>query len=252
MKIPNFAKKQRDRMRKQTLGIVLRYFRYGDNGMIAHIYTRDYGRQSFIFKSSKSRKSKNKLHFLQPLALVEIPIDYKPQKEMYMGNGATSSKLFQDIPFNQVKNSIAFFIAELLSKVLQYAQEADESLFSFLKDAIVFLDDENIKGTNFHLAFLVKLTAYLGIQPEEHDAEHSYLNISQGEFSPFSEIDSLTSGHSTLWKTLQNKTWVACDAIPLSREKRNAFLEKVLQYYTYHFQDLGKFKSLEVLHEVFG
>lgn len=239
-------------MRTQTVGIVLRYFRYGDNGVIAHIYTKDYGRQSFIFKSAKSRKSKNKLNFLQPLAFVELPIDYKPQKELYSSNGATLYQIFENIPFQQVKNSIAFFIAELLCKVLHQACEKDEPLFLFLEEAISFLDKETTRGANFHLAFLVKLTEFLGIRPIENDTEHSFLNISQGEFSLFSEVDSLTNTHSKLWKELQNNTWDNCDIIALSREQRNSFLSKVLQYYSYHFQDLGKFKSLDVLHEVFG
>lgn len=237
-------------MRIQTEGIVLRYFRYGDSAMIAHIYTEAYGRQSFFFRGAKSRSAKRKMHFLQPLALLEIPIDYKASKEFYTGNGAQTLQIFNSIPFEQIKTSCAFFIAELLSKLLQ-AHEADKPLFDFLKAAILFLDSDTTKGANFHLTFLVKLTSFLGIQPEIVATERAFLNIAKGKFTTLHEAESCSEEHSLLWKTLQKENWIYCDELLLSREQRNSFLKKLLQYYTYHLQDLGQLKSLVVLQNVF-
>ncbi len=224
-------------MKIKTVGIVLRYFRYGDNGMIAHIYTKEYGRQAFIFKGGSSRATKRKMNFLQPLSLVELPIDYRPQKELYLGNGTQSLQPFQTIPFRQIKSSIAFFLAEVLSKLLQI-HESDEPLFDFLQDAIRFLDEESTKGTNFHLTFLVKLMQFLGIQPNL-EGEDSLDVMQFNEDFPF-------------WKTFQESTWKACDCLALSRDQRNAFLHKILAYYSFHLQDLTNLKSLSVLQEIFN
>ncbi len=238
-------------MRIKTAGIILRYFRYGDNGMIAHIYTKEYGRQAFIFKGGSSRNAKRKMNFLQPLALVELPIDYRLQKELYTGNGTQSLQTFQSIPFQQIKSSIAFFLAEVLSKVL-HLYDADEQLFEFLQEAILFLDEEETKGANFHLAFLIKLTEYLGIQPMLAEEENAcFLNISYGEFSNNEDVDSLSAQNSELWKDFQKKPFHTADEMALSREQRNELLQNVLKYYTYHLQDLGKLKSLGVLQELF-
>ncbi len=223
-------------MREQTAGIVLRYFRYGDSSVIAHIYTEKYGRQSFIFKSAKTRITKRKINFLQPLALVELPIDYKSRKELYSGNGTQILQAFQNIPFQQTKNSSAFFLAEVLSKLLQ-TQEADKPLFTFLTDAILFLDKENTKGANFHLTFLVKLMNFFGIQP----------NLEENNFF---ETQTIKEDFS-LWRTLQQETWKDCDRLELSRERRNIFLEKILAYYSFHLQEIRQLKSLSVLQEVF-
>ncbi len=224
-------------MKIRTSGIVLRYFRYGDNGMIAHIYTKEYGRQAFIFKGGSSRTAKRKMNFLQPLSLVELPIDYRPQKELYLGNGTQSLQPFQTIPFQQIKSSISFFLAEVLSKLLQI-HESDEPLFNFLQDAIRFLDEEGARGTNFHLTFLVKLMQFLGIQADLD--EKDTLNAKQFD----EDLD--------LWKTFQESTWEACDCLALSRDQRNAFLHKILGYYSFHLQDLTNLKSLSVLQEIFN
>ncbi len=223
-------------MKEQTAGIVLRYFRYGDSSIIAHIYTEKYGRQTFIFKAAKTRSTKRKINFLQPLALVELPIDYNPKKELYPGNGTQILRVFQSIPFLQVKNSCAFFLAEVLGKLLQ-TQEADQPLFMFLTDAISFLDKESTKGANFHLTFLIKLMEYFGIQPDWEVTETLEIQIKEEE--------------DTLWKAFQLGTWEECDALPLAREQRNLFLDKILAYYSFHLQEMGQLKSLAVLQEVF-
>lgn len=237
-------------MKIETQGIILWYLRYGENSVISHIYTEEYGRQAFIFKGIKSAKGRQKFSFLQPLSLVRLPIDYRPNKELYTGNGAHPFHVMQSIPFQQVKNSVAFFLAELLSKVLQ-AHEADAPLFRFLKESILLLDNEEFRGVNFHLAFLVKLTQFLGIQPEESEDPNGLLSITQGEFSIASYVDSLSLEQSLLWQKMQNKPLDACDSLELSREQRNVFLQKLLQYYSYHLHDLGKLKSLAVLQEIF-
>ncbi len=238
-------------MKIKTAGIILRYFRYGDNGMIAHIYTQAYGRQAFIFKGGSTRNAKRKMNFLQPLSLVEIPIDYRPQKELYLGNGTQSLQTFQTIPFQQTKSSIAFFLAEVLSKVL-HLYDADEQLFQFLKEAVFHLDKEETKGTNFHLCFLIKLTEYLGIQPMITNEKNSrFLNINYGEFRENEDVDSLSEENSELWKSFQKKPFYIADEIALSRQQRNELLQHILKYYTYHLQDLENLKSLDVLQEIF-
>ncbi len=223
-------------MREQTAGIVLRYFRYGESSMIAHIYTEKYGRQAFIFKAAKTRSTKRKINFLQPLALVELPIDYKVKKELYSGNGTQLLQVFQNIPFQQIKNSCSFFLAEVLSKLLQ-TQEADQPLFTFLTEAILFLDKESTKGANFHLTFLIKLTEFLGIQSDWEATVTFEIQLNQEE--------------STLWKSFQLGTWEECDKLPLARKQRNIFLGKILAYYSFHLQEMGQLKSLAVLQEVF-
>lgn len=238
-------------MTTHTNGIVLRYFKYGEKSLIAHIYTEKYGRQSFIFKGAKSKKSKQKLNFLQPLFLLEIPIHYKENKELYTGNGTCLEYSFQSIPFHHIKNAIAFFIAEFLSKTL-HTQEADTQLFHFLKTSILQFDKDTSGYSNFHLHFLIKFMNYIGIQPQaNYSLTSPYLCISQGEFLHQELPDSFTKEESFTFHQLKENSWEENRQLPLSRQKRNALLDKLLNYYTYHISEVKQMKSLPVLKELF-
>ena len=51
---------------------VLHFIKYGESSVITTIFTRDFGRQSYMVNASRNRKSKNKAGLLQPLFLVDI------------------------------------------------------------------------------------------------------------------------------------------------------------------------------------
>lgn len=238
-------------MTTHTKGIILRYFKYGENSVIAHIYTRHFGKQSFIFRGAKSRKSKQKINFLQPLFLLDIPISYRENKDLYTGNGATIYYPFQSIPFDYTKNAVAFFLAEFLSKTL-HTQEEDSSLFAFLVDAILKLDSETTKSENFHLHFLVKLTHQLGIQPStNYSSDTPFLSITHGKYISNEESYSFDKEYSRIFYSLQTDNWNKNTELPFSRIQRNKLLTKILNYYTYHFNELKNLKSLSVLNELF-
>ena len=55
-----------------TKGIVIHHFKYAEKSVIAKIYSQKHGLQSYILNRVRSKKSKNKAVYLQPLSLVEI------------------------------------------------------------------------------------------------------------------------------------------------------------------------------------
>ena len=55
-----------------TKGIVIHHFKYAEKSVIAKIYSQKHGLQSYIINGVRSKKSKNKAVYLQPLSLVEI------------------------------------------------------------------------------------------------------------------------------------------------------------------------------------
>ena len=69
-------------MQASTEGIVLRSIKYGESSVIATIFSREFGRQSFIINSARSNKSKNKARILQPLFLVEFVSYQKQSREV--------------------------------------------------------------------------------------------------------------------------------------------------------------------------
>jgi DNA repair protein RecO (recombination protein O) len=66
-----------------TEGIVLHHIKYGESSVIATIYTRDFGRQSYLVNAARSKKSQNKASLLQPLFLVDLVAYQKQSSELH-------------------------------------------------------------------------------------------------------------------------------------------------------------------------
>ena len=118
-------------MLSSTKGIVIHHFKYSEKSVIAKIYTKKYGLQSYILNGVRNKKSKNKAAYLQPLSLVEIDANHKDNKGLQRVKTIEFEIPFNSIPFEIGKSSIAFFIAEILYKSIK-EEEANIPLFEFL------------------------------------------------------------------------------------------------------------------------
>ena len=169
-------------MEEKTRGIVLQQIKYSDSQVIAQIYTEHFGRQSFIFRKTKSKKSGISLNILQPLFLLDINARFKESRQIQRANEINNNPHFKDIPFNVVKSSIAIFLSEVLSKVL-IEEEANLPLFEFLHHSILLLDEIEDGLANFHILFLFELSKYLGFYPDMNSpTNEKYFNIAEGSY----------------------------------------------------------------------
>ena len=91
-------------MLQKTLGIVLHTLKYKDTSLIADIYTEVAGRASFMVSITRSRKAAVKPVLFQPLALVELEADFRPNATIYKVKEAPR---FPTIPTNLP--SLCFF-----------------------------------------------------------------------------------------------------------------------------------------------
>ena len=87
-------------MLQKTRGIVLRTLKYKDSSLIADVYTEVSGRTSFLLPVSRSRKAPVKTALFQPLAMVELEADYRPNATMYKVKEAKSFYPFSSLPFD--------------------------------------------------------------------------------------------------------------------------------------------------------
>jgi len=69
-------------MEEKTRGIVLQQIKYSDSQVIAQVYTEHFGRQSFIFRKPKTKKSAISLNILQPLFLLDINARFKESRQI--------------------------------------------------------------------------------------------------------------------------------------------------------------------------
>lgn len=240
-------------MLENTEGIVLHFVRYGENSVIAQIYTKTFGRQSFLINAVRSKKSKNRATVLQPLFLVDLVCYQKESREVQRIKEIINNPPYQSIPFNVLKTTQALFIAEMLLKTLR-EQESSPVLFNFIKNALCYFDLMEEHAVNFHLWFLLRLTEYLGFLPDIRGfTRPGWFDMQKGT------LVSREPAHPYFANREETRAFVMLgglkmdelDSLNLSRSLRARLTAKLADYYQLHFQHLGELKSLKVLQEVF-
>ena len=69
-------------MLEKTRGIILHQIKYTDSGIVAQIYTRKFGRQSFLIKGMRNRKTGKHNILFQPMFILDLELYYKASREM--------------------------------------------------------------------------------------------------------------------------------------------------------------------------
>ena len=97
-------------MLTKTSAIVLHALKYGETRLIVDMFTRNYGRLSFIVSLPKSPRGKIKKQFFQPLTLLEIETDVRPRLQLQKLSDVRLLHPFSSIPFVPEKLSISLFV----------------------------------------------------------------------------------------------------------------------------------------------
>lgn len=171
-------------MLQKTQGIVLHSLKYKDTSIIVDIYTEVSGRASFLVPVSRSRKAAVKSVLFQPLSLVELEADFRPNTSIYKVKEAKSFYPFTSIPYDPYKSAIALFLSEFLYRALREEAE-NRPLFAYLQHSIVWLDECGSGFANFHLVFLMRLSRFLGLYPNLEDYHGGdYFDLQNACFTP--------------------------------------------------------------------
>ena len=234
-----------------TRAIVLSHLRYGDSSLIVNLYAESMGRQVVFVQGAFSKKSSMRAALFQPLHIVETNLHYRANRQMQRVSNVQMYCPFQSIPFDPVKSCIALFIAEILYKTLK-EEEANAGLFNFLLHSIQTLD-LNERGTaNFHLAFLVHYSRYLGFYPNtEQASDHIWFDSQKGSFVPTPAASSPIPEYNHLLTHLFGMSFEHLDSLQINHHQRNYLTEYLLGYYSTHIANFGKLKSYPVLRNVF-
>ncbi len=236
-----------------TEGIVLHSIKYGESSVIATIYTRDFGRQSYLVNAARSTKSKNKAGFLQPLFLVELVAYQKQTRELHRIKELKSLNIYQNLPFDVTKSTVAIFLAEMLYKSIS-EQESYTELYDFIVNSLLYFDLMEKGSSNFHLWFLLRLTEYLGFLPQLRKAGfQNWFDMKKGAMVSFQPSHPFYA-NKEVTEALLNLAPIKMKNISefhVTRTIRDSLLTALVDYYQLHFDNLGEIKSLKVLREVF-
>lgn len=237
----------------KTKSIVLQIRQYKDNLSIVELFTSRNGKITCFLPVSKNKKSLIKSNMFQPLSLLELEIDLNTKKEIHRIREAKIHFPLNQIPFHPIKLSLAQFIAEVIAKT---SSEHDENptLYSFFENAIHILDLTDKSVANFHIVFLLKLTAFLGFYPNtDNYSDNSCFDLVNGTFV---QTKALHNHHLDLKQSRTLNDLLALNfenfaEFPLSRMDRQEIVSYIFEYYKLHLSGFQGIKSFEVLKMLF-
>lgn len=236
-------------MQVKTKAIVLSALKYQEKSLIVKCFTQSDGLKSyFVPNAFAAKKSNQKIAYFQPLTLLEIEANHKNKGTLEHFKEIRLATPYSTINTNVVKATILIFLSEMLHYSIR-EEEKNESLFEFLESALIWFDNHD-EIVNFHLILLLEVTKFLGFYPDDSEIDLPFFEVTEGAFSSFQGLDSLSEHETFLFKRLMNLKFDSNQKV-FSGAERQILLKILLNYYAVHLDGFKKPKSLEVLREVF-
>ena len=240
-------------MLTKTTAIVLHCIKYGDNKMIVDMFTRLHGRMAFLVPLPKSAKSKLRKQLFQPLFLLSLEYDYRPNVQLQKIREVSILHPYSSLPFDVDKLAVGMFLAEFLYHSL-YGEQANGPMFEYITDSLLWFDSAPSPVPNFHLVFMMRLTRFLGFYPNLEDySKGSVFDLRSGDFSTSVPVhrDYLDVRESSLMSLMLRMNYSTMHLFRMSREQRNRLLDVIICYYRLHIPSFPEMKSLDVLRNIY-
>ena len=208
--------------------IVLHTTKFGENSLVVHTLSRDYGRRSFFVRGAGKRQ----MSLFLPLNILEADIQESSKTTLFTARNISSRHPLSGIRNNLYKNSMTMFMSEVLFRVLKEGAD-EQGLYQWCEKNILLLDAIQTDFSNFHIRFLLEMTMVLGFSPEARNLE------------PF------VGEHYPIAERFMKEPFAESMLIPLSGKVRNELSEEILKYIEFHTESAVNVNSLKVLHEIF-
>lgn len=229
-------------MKSKAELIVLNHTKFGENSIVLHTLSSEYGRRGFLIKVS----SKTAMALFLPLNILQAEVTESSKSDLWYVRNFVSVTPLNGIRGNIHKNTMTLFMSEVLYRVVK-DQTNEDGLAEWLKGQILTLDALQTDFANFHLLFLLNLCVALGFDP---DAAGLAPFVSSSHFEG-SEGSSSGQNLRSL-EALLSLPFTEALLLPLTGADRNAIAESILKYIEYHTESAVNVRSLAVLREIYG
>jgi len=234
----------------KTKAIVISTLKYQEKSLIVKCFTQSDGLKSYFVRNAfSSGKTSQKIAYFQPLSILEIEAVHKNKGTLEHFKEIKIATPFQTIHADVIKSTIVMFVSEILHHAI-HEEEKNEGLFLFLETALDWLDAHN-ETANFHLILLLETSKYLGFYPDVSEMGLPYFEMTEGVFSDFHAVSSLSAHETELFRKLIALKFDN-DQKSFHVTERQLLLKILIDYYSFHLDGFKKPKSLEVLKEVFS
>lgn len=235
-----------------TRCIVLRTIKYGDNSIIADLLTREWGRLSVAVKVGAGGNGRRRRLMFQPLNILEITCKRRQGKQLTLVTEERMAEAYTSLPFNGIKMSIAFFAAEFLLHATRDIQ-ADEPLFDFIENSLLWLDTADHGVANFHLMLMLHLSKFIGFYPDTESYAVGYgFDLREGRFCSHAPIhrDYLQPQDAEKILQLMRMSAHNMHLFRMTRAERNRITDTILHFYRLHIPAFPELRSLDILREL--
>lgn len=244
-------------MQVKTEAVVLHTIKYGESRLIVDLFSREVGRFPCIVTIPKTGRGRLKKQYFQPLNLIDVDCDIRPNAQLQRLRDARLQYPFVSVSVEPVKMSVVLFLAEFLYHALRGEHQSDIALFDYMKHSLLWLDAADEGYANYHLAFLIHLSRFLGVglpRSIPQKAKGRFFDLREGEFcdvpplhQEFLRPEEASRIHALLRMDYQNM-----HLFRLSHTERNRCLDVILAYYRLHLPAFPELKSLSVLQTLFA
>lgn len=217
-------------MVKVTELIVLHTTKFGENSLVVHTLSKEYGRRGFLIRGVGK---KSVMTLFQPLSILEAEIVESSRSTLFTAKNLSLKHHLSGIRNSLFKNTMTMFMSEVIYRSVRDGAKED-GLYEWCEKSILLLDGIQSDFSNFHIRFLLEFSISLGFSPDPQGlmpfVERHYPTVERFLKEPFAE--------SML--------------IPLSGEVRNEIAEDILRYIEFHTESALNINSLRVLREIFS
>jgi DNA repair protein RecO (recombination protein O) len=232
--------------------IIFRMVRYSETSIICDAYTREKGLRSFIASGVRSAKKGGQASLYRPLTLVEITANEGDADKLSRVKEIRLATPYLRISTDIIHSSVALFLIEVARNAIK-EREANESLYDFLEDWLLWLDNVSTPHPALPLLFLTELALELGFGPLDNFSEKNpYFNLTEGIFIPEQTTQDtvLDKEESAALATFTRCNKETISNVPLTRALRSQLTDSLLRYYLIHVAGFRPLQSLPVLREV--
>ena len=215
-------------MTTNTELIVLHTTKFGENSLVVHTLSRDYGRRSFFVHGAGKRQ----MSLFLPLNILEADVQESSKSTLFTARNLSARFPLTGIRNSMFKNSMTMFMSEVLFRVLKEGAN-EQGLYEWCTKSIFLLDAIETDFSNFHIRFLLEFAVALGFSPQAKDLE------------PF------VGEHYPIVERFMREPFAESMLIPLTGVVRNELSEEILRYIEFHTESSANVNSLKVLHQLF-
>jgi len=229
----------------QTPAIILKRFPFGDTSLIAHCFTRDYGKVSIMVRGAQRKKSPRSAYF-QPANYLEVLMYYKPMRDLHTLSKVSFIKNWIHFQDDLKRLSYALVTVELVDKTIA-DYDTHEDLFDELVATLSFFHREEKYFNLCFWYFELRLLKLLGFQPHLPDRKFPGMVLPDPNGGPNSRNILEFLIHTNINNPSFIEELSKQSVTPKDRHVIGNYITANLEY---HFDSCRHLKSLKILKQL--